>query len=143
MLIFRRPAFTLIEVITVATIITILIAISIATYGHLRASARDSRRVLNITQIQSALAAYHRDLGAYPATITASSPLAAGNQIYLNKVPSNPTPVEESCQYWPEYSYLAMGTEPNFSSYQLTFCLASDTAELSAGVHVATPNGIN
>lgn len=138
----RQPAFTFVEVITVAIIIMVLSSLSIMTYSHIRRSSRDSRRILNITQIQSALAAYHRDLGYYPASLIPGTSLEAGSQRYLTPVPTNPTPVESPCQAWPEYSYVPVGTAPEYRSYQLTFCLSSATAELASGVHIATPDGI-
>ena len=52
-----RKAFSLIEVITVATIIALLATLSVVTYSKIRRQSRDATRVLNITQMQSALAA--------------------------------------------------------------------------------------
>jgi prepilin-type N-terminal cleavage/methylation domain-containing protein len=136
------PAFNLIEVLTVITIISLLTGVSLVTYGKIRRSSRDSQRLLHITQIQSALAAYHRDLGHYPATLVPGSALEAGNQSYLKLIPTNPTPVESPCEAAPEYSYTPVGSAPNYRSYQLTFCLSSATAELPIGQHTATPEGI-
>ena len=137
-----RKAFSLIEVITVATIIALLATLSVVTYSKIRRQSRDVTRVLNITQMQSALAAYHRDFGSYPAAITPGAALTASGSTYMSQIPTNPLPVEEACTDFPEYVYYADNSGAQITSYHISFCLDSGSADLSAGQHLATPEGI-
>lgn len=95
--------FTLIELLVVITIIAILSVIGLLAYTIFLKNSRDAKRQSDLKLIQSALEDYHADQIYYPFTVTAGSALAAGNKIYLNKVPNDPTAP-------PDYFYRASGT---------------------------------
>ena len=65
----RRPnGFTLVEIMIVVAIIGLLSTLSIVALNNARARARDSRRLADIKQVQTALELYYSDVGLYPAT---------------------------------------------------------------------------
>lgn len=68
-----NPAFTLIEVLVVLSIIGILISISIFSLQSARSSSRDARRQADLELIRSGLEIYKADCATYP-----SAPLPAG-----------------------------------------------------------------
>ncbi len=61
-----QNAFTLIELLVVISIIGLLSSIVLASLNVARSKARDTQRISDIKQIQSALEMYHLDHGEYP-----------------------------------------------------------------------------
>lgn len=59
-------AFTLIELLVVIAIIGILSSVVLAAISSARESARDTRRLQDMRQIQTALEMYYNDNGEYP-----------------------------------------------------------------------------
>ncbi len=129
--------FTLIELIVVIVIIAILTTMATVAFVSVRRQARDSTRMVHIGQMQSALAAYHRDYGSYPADITPGNSFVAGNITYMKQVPNNPLPVESPCSSIPEYVY----PKSDGLSYQIRFCLSSQVNDIY-GIATATAGGI-
>lgn len=64
----ERRGFTLIEVLVAATIIAVLTAIGVVSYGNINKKSRDAKRKSDIEQIRSALEMYRADNGWYPST---------------------------------------------------------------------------
>lgn len=60
--------FTLIELLVVIAIIGLLASTVLAALDSVRAKARDSRRIADMRQIQTALELYFNDNGVYPGT---------------------------------------------------------------------------
>ncbi len=58
-----KNGFTLIELLVVIAIIGVLSTVVLASLNTARARARDSARISNIKQVQSALAMYHSENG--------------------------------------------------------------------------------
>ncbi len=58
--------FTLIELLVVIAIIGILASVILVSLNSARAKARDSLRIQEANQLQTALAAYYTDNGSYP-----------------------------------------------------------------------------
>ena len=91
-----KKGFTLIELLVVIAIIALLAAAIIVLVGLARKKARDSRRVNDLKEIQTALEMYNDDHGNYP-TITARSDQANWNNLqsmlskYLALVPKDPS----------------------------------------------------
>src|SRR3990167_5145014 len=65
-----RPAFTLIEILVVITIIGILTSIGTVAYNNTLDKGRDSRRKQDLASIKSALTLYFEDNGKYPPECT-------------------------------------------------------------------------
>ena len=140
-----KKAFTLIELLVVISIIAVLSTLSIVSLGNARQKSRDTRRVSDIRQIQTALEMYalNRTDGLYPVTSSANIqglclddtdigfvPACLG-AVFMKKIPSNPTPSGTN------YIYSSNGM-----SYTLTYWLEGKTGSFPAGAATATPGGM-
>src|SRR4051794_20927715 len=67
------PAFTILELLIVITIIIILAGLTIATMGYAQSKARRSRAEAEIAAISAALENYKADNGVYPAASPSGS----------------------------------------------------------------------
>ncbi len=137
-----KSGFTLIELLVVIAIIGLLSTLSIVALNNARARARDARRVADIKQIQTALELYYNDKGEYPASasVVSGGKIANGTAIFMNSIPTAPTPIDTTtCTSHNTYTYASVSP---FSTYTLKYCLGADTADISAGIHTATPAGI-
>ncbi|MEK7619451.1 MAG: prepilin-type N-terminal cleavage/methylation domain-containing protein [Patescibacteria group bacterium] len=160
--------FTLVELLVTISIIGVLASITVVSVGNVRQIARDSKRLADIKQLQTALEFYFNQQNGYPAgtditlgtgdqsvlCITADATRGfedtvndcAGNgagPVYMSRVPSNPIPGGLA------NGYLYNATDPgNFnnrrpSQYTIQFQLETDIAGFSRGVaYLATPAGI-
>ena len=101
-------------------------------------SPRNSKRLADIRQIQTALALFYNDFGYYPFS---QSGQIANDQMktYLTAVPQAPTPPDGDCtQDQNKYNY----TWISAAEYTLTFCLGAEAGGYSGGMHTASPTGI-
>lgn len=65
----KKPlGFTLIELLVVISIISLLSSVIIASLNSVRSKARDSKRIQDLTNIQTALELYYNTYGGYPAS---------------------------------------------------------------------------
>jgi prepilin-type N-terminal cleavage/methylation domain-containing protein len=64
----QNKGFTLIEILVVVSIISLLSSIVISAVTQTRTNARDSRRLTDLKQLNTALALYQLDHGSYPVT---------------------------------------------------------------------------
>lgn len=140
----NKKGFTLIELLVVIAIIGLLSTLAVVALGSARLKARDSKRLSDLKQTQTALELYYTDKNAYPI-VTPSSTLGAGNYACLNGsgfaatgcaipymgiVPKDPVATSN-------YSYVsADGT-----TYTITAALEGTVNGLS-GTIKATPSGI-
>lgn len=62
----RIKGFTLIELIVVATIIAVMVAVGTVTFVSAARKSRDTKRKSDLEQIRSALEMYRSDNGQYP-----------------------------------------------------------------------------
>ncbi len=135
----KKSGFTLIELLVVISIIAILSTLIVVYFNTAKMSARDSRRLSDVKQVQLALKMYYNDVGIYPTLITAGSSIANGGTNYLLRVPANPAPRSDNGCTDQEYQYKQLESG---ARYSLGFCLGDITDDLSSGNHVATANGI-
>ena len=147
--------FTIIELLVVISIIGLLSTISVVVLGSARKKGRDSKRVSDIKQIQTALNLYFDEKGIYPNSDT---PITLGigtnlvlcdggfkettssgdcplGKIYMTKIPSNPSPNGLS------YSYTSPSS--NTDTYSLSFALEDKVGSLSSGSNTASNFGIS
>jgi hypothetical protein len=115
-------------------------------------SGRDAQRVADINAIQSALNRYYKVVGHYPIQIpeiegTCLSDAGFAEQcsgaVYLNKVPSNPTPRTDGDCTNKNYNYMSGRTVSTVDDYALEFCVGGTIGSLTAGNHFVTPRGVD
>ena len=142
----NKKGFTLIELLVVVAIIGLLSTLSIVALNNARARARDSRRLADIKQVQTALELYYSDAGLYPATasVTAGSAISSGGTMYMQAVPTAPTPADGGCSAAQNtYTYTQTGAVAG-ASYTLSYCIGQTTAGIAGNVlQTATPAGIH
>jgi len=152
----NKKGFTLIELLVVIAIIGLLSTLAVVALNSARQKSRDSKRVADIKQIQTALELYFADsTSGYPATNVMlgntakalctggwnGASCSAGSTTYMGLVPAAPTPSDCTASGASnDYAYTIGGT--NNDSYSITFCLGNKVGDLSAGAHTGSPNGI-
>lgn len=147
----KKKAFTLIELLVVIAIIGILATLAVVSLQNARARARDSKRIADVKQMQTALELYFNDWGTYPPPDENNSlgeSIATGGITYMARVPDQPTPVDgEVCadfydlaELSPDlYYYGFKGKGDN--EYFLLLCLGGPTGGLQPGIVLASPSG--
>jgi general secretion pathway protein G len=140
----KTNGFTLIELLVVIAIIGLLSVLAVVALGSARQKARDSRRLSDLKQMQSALELFYTEKNEYPVVADPAT-LGQGNYSCLNvdgfgssgcanaftaQVPTDPgTGV---------YQYIsADGT-----TYTIQTMLEGDIGGLSGGPVGASPSGI-
>ena len=133
----KKKAFTLIELLVVIAIIGVLSAITVVVLQNARSKSRDTKRIADVKQMQTALELYFNDNGSYPASVT--STIASGSSVYMTALPTAPTPIDGSCSTGTNaYTYSSDG-----STYSISFCLGNPNSGLSAGEKIATRDGFS
>jgi len=79
----NKKGFTLIELLVVIAIIGLLSTLAVVALGSARVKARDSKRLSDLKQTQTALELYYTDNSAYPIAAAAVT-LGSGNFACLN-----------------------------------------------------------
>lgn len=62
----KNKGFTLVELLVVVAVLGLLTGMVVVSIRHVKAKARDSQRVADITSLSTALSLYHNDFNAYP-----------------------------------------------------------------------------
>lgn len=121
---FIKKSFTLIELLVVIAIIGMLSALFLPNFMGARERARDTQRKSDLKQIQKAFELYKQDQNppAYPTSMpTANNCWSSGvnctGNIYMNKVPTDPSP---NRQYY-------LSTNNSTLTYTLCACLENNS----------------
>lgn len=88
----NKKAFTLIELLVVVAVIGILTTLAVVSLQNTRKSARDTKRVADIKQLQLALELYVHDNGFYPPNINFGGSLSTRSIVYMEQIPQAPVP---------------------------------------------------
>lgn len=131
--------FTLVELMVVIAIIGILATLIMVTLDNTKSTARNTRRLADIKQLQLALKMYYNDNGTYPTAITAGSSIALRGVNYLLRVPENPKPWNDGTCPNQDYQYRQF---ENGQRYSISFCVSDATDDLLKGPKLATANGV-
>lgn len=100
----KTKAFTLVEILTVLTVISGLTIFSITAIPKQLMKARDSVRKSNIRRVVTAIEEIYQDTNCYPDSIPlCTNPLKQGNSTIIDKIPCDPK-TKNSYVYVPETS---------------------------------------
>jgi len=135
----QKKGFTLIELLVVIAIIGLLATLSVVALNNARERARDSRRVSDVKQMQTALELYFNANNVYPNTFETGETFKteAGGTVLMDPVPTPPEP--DDCT---DNTYNYTVSDSN-DSYCLEYCLGNDTGGIAGGDNIfATPNSV-
>jgi len=142
----NKKGFTLIELLVVVAIIGLLSTLSVVALGSARKKANDSKRLLDIKQVQTALELYYTDNNEYPTAATAVNlgdathgcldsddfaALGACTDPYMDNIPKG-TSNDEYYEY----------TSADGSDYTITATLEIGGGNFAAGGVTGTPSGL-
>lgn len=92
-----REGFTLIELLVVIAIIAILAGLTLSTLGYVNKKGAESRAQSEVAALSAAIESFKLDNGFYPANVAALytnlCPVAAGQKVYFEPIPSMVTNV--------------------------------------------------
>lgn len=126
----KRQGFTLIELLVVIAIIGLLSTLAVVALGSARVKARDSKRLSDLKQLQTALELYYTDVNSYPTGSAIA--LGAGSYACLNSSGWAATGCANA--------YMAqVPTDPQSGAY--TYTAASSSYSVSATLE-GTVNGL-
>jgi len=161
----NKKGFTLIELLVVIAIIGLLSTLAVVALNSARQKSRDSKRVADVKQVQTALELYFADLNGYPPPPTGETILGTGTMkaicsdnvcanavdcgfkaacgttdtVYMGLVPAAPTPQDGTCTTTTNrYVYASAAA----TSYSISLCLGNKVGDLAAGARTADPTGI-
>ncbi len=138
----HKKGFTLIELLVVIAIIGILSTLSVLALNSARARARDAKRISDVRQIRLALEMYYNDHNTYPPE-DGLDELTEMLPPVINAIPIAPTPADGDCtEENNAYVYQIESPGSATAYYYVYYCLGSQTAGITAGVHAATPDSI-
>lgn len=90
----KTQAFTLVEILVVATIIGVLATVGVVSYSRFAMQSRDARRRADLESIRTAVEQYRSINNTYPATLTFGGslcdPAGCATGTYMSKVPTDP-----------------------------------------------------
>jgi len=116
-----KQAFTLIELLVVISIIASLLAVGVPNFIGIRQRGRDSKRKVDLKEIQSALELYklNQTFPSYPPTATWKTDLQTGQ--YMNSVPEDPLSTAANPK-----DYYYKKNETSDIKYDLYACLENE-----------------
>lgn len=126
-----QRGFTLIELLVVIAIIALLSSVIMASLGSSRMKARDSKRIQDVRQLQTALAIYYSDTNSYPNALTDLVPN------YIRVLPVPPPGTTQA-----NYAYARYGVFPAVTYYHLGAVL-EDSATVARMSNRNCRSGIN
>lgn len=84
---FKRPGFTILELVVVMSIILLLAIIATISYSQIQKQSRDETRVTDINQLMASLEQFYLTKGAYPAGCPDTS---CPHALFTNNTSSSP-----------------------------------------------------
>lgn len=150
----RKYGFTLIEMLTVVSIMVVLFSIVAFSIGGVRSSAKDEKRKADLSIISSGLEKYKSDCGVYPSQSVFGAIPAGGNligngatpsckstNVYIREIPKDPDSPSKAYFYSPSatgYSICAsLDTPPEPA--QTGVCIGTGSCGSSCNYIVNNP----
>lgn len=141
----NKKGFTLIELLVVVAIIGLLSTLAVVALGSAREKARDSKRLADLKQVQTALELYYTDNNAYPVVAAPGQALGAGNYECLNSAGFAATgcasPYMGDIPVDPVAAQSYVYTSPTGTSYTVDATLEGNVNGLTGAIQ-ASPSGI-
>lgn len=132
----KKNGFTLMELLIAISIVAILMAIGIVSYGTINKQSRDTRRKSDLEQIRSALEMYRADKGYYPnaggGSFTEISSGLAADLVTGGYIAALPTDPKSGSMI---YEYQALNRSADDNNYY-GYCLS---AQLESETPTSTP----
>jgi uncharacterized protein (TIGR02145 family) len=137
-----KPAFTLMEIMIAVGVLIIILMIVVPSLQSVRAKGRDTKRVGDIQDLQSALSLYYHDEGQYPDTVVPGQALIGvkTGHTYLKTVPTNPKPWSDTGCPDKDYAYYSIA---GGAAFAIDYCLSNGYSNVSAGPHVANQDHLS
>lgn len=124
----QKRGFTLVELLTVISIIAVLTALLTVSFVSVSQRSKDGQRKSNLRQIQSAFELYRADNDAYPtasvwSTLTCNGQFLPSGTRYMSRLPCDPeSPTTSKYNYVPAPAG-CNNTTTLCTSYALSSCL--------------------
>lgn len=135
----NQTGFAILELIILSFIILAFLIVLLVSYSSAHVKTRDTQRLTDIKQVQTALRVFYADNGFYPETSVSGVPKGIEN--FLQYWPVAPVPADGACtQLQNQYIYSPLISG---ESFEVKFCLGKTTESYKAGLHILNPNGIN
>jgi len=116
----KKKAFTLIELLVVIAIIGILATLAVVALQQARSRARDSKRLADVKQLQTALELFFNENNRYPTEEEWNTGQIAGvSDVYMQAIPVAPAVADGPCT-GDQNSYL-YEPQNNNRTYLLSF----------------------
>jgi len=139
----QKKAFTLIELLVVIAIIGILATLAVVALQQARSRARDSKRMADMKQVQTALELFFNENGRYPTTEewnSGSIVSSTSQETFMYSIPTAPSPADGDClEASNTYTYVPQN---DGASYTIDFCTGKQVSDMPDGAKQMTPGGI-
>ena len=139
----KKKAFTLIELLVVLAIIGILATLAVVALQQARQNARDSKRMADMKQLQTAMELFFNENGRYPTTEewnSGSIVSSTSQETFMYSIPTAPSPADGDClEASNTYTYVPQN---DGASYTIDFCTGKQVSDLPEGAKQMTPGGI-
>ena len=139
----QKRGFTLIELLVAIAIIGILATLAVVALQQARQNARDSKRMADMKQLQTAMELFFNENGRYPTTEewnSGSIVSSTSQETFMYAIPTAPSPADGDClEASNTYTYIPQN---NGSTYTIDFCTGKQVSDLPQGSKQMTPGGI-
>jgi hypothetical protein len=137
-----QSGFNALQGVILIFIVLVLVIVVLSAYSSSRATARDAKRISDVSQLQKAIRYYYEEFGQYPQASTNGQAVGVDNSFsrFLSPWPTAPQPADGSCTAQTNvYYYEQLNSGEN---YQIKFCLGKAYGRLPAGQRIVSPSTI-